>query len=61
MVLTTSTGNIPRTEIACRASVVVSLVGMQSIPSVSFLKTKRPKQTYVRPTLTSTSVGQWGK
>jgi len=41
MVLTTSTGNIPRTEIACRASVVVSLVGMQSIPSVSFVSRKR--------------------
>jgi hypothetical protein len=42
-VLTTNTGNIPRTVVACRASVVVSLAGMQSIPSVKFRKTKRPK------------------
>jgi hypothetical protein len=38
MVLTTSTGNIPRTVVACRASVVVNLVGMQSVPSVQFRK-----------------------
>jgi hypothetical protein len=41
-VLITSTGIIPRTVVACRASVVVSLVGMQSIPSVQL----RKRETY---------------